>query len=490
MAADSSLVSHAAPTSAAPAGRRLRPGTLATPLLATLLTTLLSTLMVACGGGGGSSHEPEPPPPPLALSTPGVAVIKARAVGTGWVALAEAPRRIENRTKPDRRLLVSADGRAVATAVIPPEGWSLIDVAVHPSGQISLVLATDKTLRLQRRTAAGALIGESDFTDAQAPADPFIGDPRTAGDPQSLLPRGTRDAVRIAPLGEDLVLAVRTGLNTVVAHRLAPTPSGGHTRLWRTLVEPGVTIGTRGITSGTFDPFNSLDNPWKLQLDVDVPQQRIAVAVNVDLTELAEGHSQHFGEPAVAQLTYGALATRLDGQGRRLGTVAVDTVQRSEVHALRWAGDRLLVAGRVLTERRADGHGWDGFVARLPQGGAGAASVQVLDFDRGDIVLDLAPMDDGRIQVAGATGYWQNPAGGSISEASLPLLAVLAADGGAARRITLAAGMRHNQLRSVAAWQGRWLLGGLENGPGTHSADDNPALLVADGYVRELSGGF
>ncbi|MBI5257175.1 MAG: hypothetical protein HY855_11800 [Burkholderiales bacterium] len=481
-AADLSPVSFTSSSSRARHRHRRHLGAWATLLLPAVLCAGLA----ACGGGGGGM-EPAPPPPPLALSTPGVAVIKARAVANGWVALAETLRRVENRTSPDRRLLVSTDGRNVSTVVAAPEGWSLIDVAVHPSGQLSLVLASDKALRLQRRTGAGALLGETAFTDAQAPGDPFVGDPRTAGDPQSLVPRGSRDAVRIAPLGEDLVIALRTGLNAVVAHRLTPAAGGTYARQWRTLVEPGVHIGSRGITSGTFDPFGSLDNPWKLQLDVDV-QQRIAVAVNVDLTELAEGHALHFAEPAVALLGYGALATRLDAQGRRQGTTVVDTVQRSEIHAMRWAGERLLVAGRVLSERRADGHGWDGFVARLPQGGAGPASVQVIDVDRGDIVLDLAPMDDGRIQLAGATGYWQNPAGGSISEEAQPLLAVLPAGGGAAQRIPLAAGARHNQLRSVVAWQGRWLLGGLENGPGTHSADADPARLVADGYLRERAG--
>jgi hypothetical protein len=387
---------------------------------------------------------------------------------------------------PDRRLLVSTDGRQAGEPITAPAGWSVIDVAVHPSGQLSLVLSANKTLKLQRRAANGSLIGESDFTDPQAANDPFLGDPLQLRDPQSLQPHATRDAVRIAPLGEDLVVALRTGRHAVVAHRLVHAGNGQFQRAWRTLVEPGVNIGAIGLTSGSFDPFNSLDSQWKLSLDVDA-QGRSAIAVNLGLTELAEGHAQHFNEPVVRLVDHGALATQLNAQGQRLGTTVVNTLQRSEVHAVRWAGDQLLVAGRVRTEQRPDGLGWDAYLARLPAGGGTGGSVQVLDFGRGDIILDLAPTADGRLLLAGATGYWQNPTGGSISEESQPLLALVPAAGGTATRLSTPAGPRHNQLRSIAAWQGRWLVGGFDNGPGTHSADADPARLSADGHLRDRS---
>lgn len=451
--------------------------------LALLMAATAVALSACGGGGGGGAGNPPPPPAPVAVATPGVAAVKVRANGSGWVLLTEKLRALENVTTPDRRLQVSTDGRSAGAPITAPGGWSLIDVAVHPSGQISVVLATDKTLKLQRRTVDGALIGESDFTDPQAATDPFVGDPIVIRDSQSLLPQATRDAVRIAPLGEDLVLAVRTGRNAVVAHRLAHAGNGQFTRAWRRLVEPGVFIGGLGLTSGTFDPFNSLDNQWKLTLDVDA-QGRSAIAVNLYLTELGAGHAEHFQEPAAALPQHGVLATRLDAQGQRLGTTVLDTLQRSEVHVLRWAGDQLLVAGRVRTELRADGFGWDGWLARVPANGVGG-SIQVLDFDRGDVILDVAPTGDGRLMLAGATGYWQNPAGGSISEEAQPLLAFVPATGGPATRATALAGPRHNQLRSIAPWQGRWLVGGFENGPGTHSADADAAKLTADGYLRD-----
>ena len=452
-----------------------------------ILAPLLTLLLASCGGSFGSEAPPQPQPvvvdhPPSASSL-SVAVIKFRAVGGEWVALTERLRRLEDTTAPDRQLLTALDGTQTPVAIDPPAGWSLIDFALHPSGQMTLVLATNKELRLQRRAANGDLIGESNFTDAAAPTDPFIGDTGPFLDSQSLVPLGTRDAVRVEPVGEDALLTLRTGRNAVIAHRLTWEGGGIFSRRWRTLVEPGVQVGQVRLTGGTFDPFASLDNQWHVALDVD-EQGRSAIAVSLGKTNLPAGHREYFHEPIDAALVSGAMVTILDATGLRLSATPIDTRVLSEVHAVRWAGDTVLVAGRMLTTIRDDGGGWDGFLARLKFGNA-AAEIQTLDFDRGDVILDVAPLGDGRIVVAGSTAYLQNPTGGSISENAEPLLAVLPAAGMAARRTTLPVGPRHNQVRTVAAWREHWLIGGLENGPGTHSADSDPALLICDGYLRE-----
>ena len=101
-------------------------------------------------------------------------------------------------------------------------------------------------------------------------------------------------------------------------------------------------------------------------------------------------------------------------------------------------------------------------------------------------MFDTAPLPQGRFLVAGSAGYTQNPNGASISEVAEPLLAILEEDGKIKQRITMATGPRQNQLRSLAAYGNNWLVGGLVNGPGTHSADSNPALVTADGFVREI----
>ncbi|MFG6430682.1 hypothetical protein [Roseateles sp. LYH14W] len=440
-------------------------------------------LLTACGGGGGSAGGAIDPPP-VQLATPGLSVTKLRAGTTSWVALVEKARSPEIPTKPERQLLISqADGRSRQLAYLPPDGWSLLDFARHASGEISLLLASDRELRLQRLSAIGQLLRDQPFVDLLVATDAFIGDPLSARDHQSLLPHYTRDAGRLAAIGEDVALAFRSGRHAVVLHRLAYTAAGGFAKQWRSLVEPGVFIGGRFLTSGSFDPFKSLDQQWRVALDADA-QGRIAVAVSLDFTDLLDGHRQHFGEALDPAVANGLLLSQFNGSGQRLGTALIDTRQRSELHALRWVGEQVAAAGRVRTLQTPEG--WDGFLALVPAGATAAWAYRVLDVDAGDVVFDVSLRSDGRLLVAGSSGYTQNPLGASISEEAKPLLGLLSADGQWQQRITLAAGPRHNQLRAIASRSdGSWLLGGMENGPGTHSADANAALLTADGYLRE-----
>ena len=154
---------------------------------------------------------------------------------------------------------------------------------------------------------------------------------------------------------------------------------------------------------------------------------------------------------------------------------------------MKWVGDKVAVGGRVFTENRADGTGWDGLVAVADPYLRTLRPIQLLDIDRGDVVLDFAPAPGGQLLAVGSTGYIQNPAGASISEEAAPMAALLDADGKRVRRISMVSGPRHNQVRSVTAWNGgRWLAAGMQDGPGTHSGDGNLALIKADGFVRDF----
>jgi len=145
-----------------------------------------------------------------------------------------------------------------------------------------------------------------------------------------------------------------------------------------------------------------------------------------------------------------------------------------------------LLVGRVLSEVRSDGTGWDAFTAWVGQDGA-TGPYSVLDVDQGDVLFDVAALPGGRYLALGTTGYVQNPSGESISEAAQPLLALLNRDGTLAQNITYSGGARHNQLTTIAPLNGHWLLGGMINGPGTHSGDAQRELIVADGFLREAS---
>ncbi len=67
------------------------------------------------------------------------------------------------------------------------------------------------------------------------------------------------------------------------------------------------------------------------------------------------------------------------------------------------------------------------------------------------------------------------------------MLLKLDADGNLRSRVPVTAGPRHNGIRSLTAYCNTWLLGGMANGPGTHSHDANPDAILADGFVREFA---
>src|SRR5262249_16239866 len=96
-------------------------------------------------------------------------------------------------------------------------------------------------------------------------------------------------------------------------------------------------------------------------------------------------------------------------------------------------------------------------------------------------------LPSGRYLALGTTGYTQNPTGASISESAQPLLVLLGPDASLSYNLGFPAGPRHNQLTTVARTDGGWLLGGMINGPGTHSADSDRALVGADGFLGETA---
>jgi hypothetical protein len=293
------------------------------------------------------------------------------------------------------------------------------------------------------------------------------------------------DAARLAPLGEDVALVLRTGRNAVVAYRLDADAHGAYVRAWRTLVEPGSSIEGVFLESGSFDTFGQLANHVGLQLDVDVNG-----TLAVGLTEspfrnyVFQAHAAYFGEPIGAQA--GALVTRIAADGRRLGSTVVDTLQTSELYGLRATPAGFVLQGRVRTAVDSDGSGWDAYVAAI--GGDGRLDMyRVVDIDRGDVLFDAVMLPNGRYLALGTTGYTQNPHGASISEDTQPLLILLDADGSVRRRVGLADGPRQDQLRTIVSLDDRWLVGGMRNGSGTHSGDAQPQLITADGYLSQMS---
>lgn len=456
-------------------------------LLATVIT------LSGCGDSGGASGSgrpppapPSPPPAQLDRTLPGVAVAKLRSTPTGWVAMYETltARPVAGPVRPQRRLAWQHDDGSALASYTPDSGWSLIDIAVHPSGEVSAVTATDAQVRLLRFDAEGRLRAATDVLDPLAQQDPLIDLGATVRNDQSLVPISTRNAARVAPIGEDLALVIRTGRTAVVAYRFA-LQDAQHVQRWRTLVGPASSYeGRTFVPYASYDTFGQLDNHWHVLADTAADGTLyVAVSHSPASSNIALlAHNQHFGDSL--QGASGALITRVDADGQRRWTRALDTVQLSEAHGLRADGGTVALVGRVRTQRIDAG--WDAYVALFDGASGGQRAYRVHDVERGEALFDAIALGDGRWLAVGSAGYIQNPAGTSISEAPLPLALVLDADGAVRQRLDIARGLRHNELRSAVRWRnGRVLVGGLTNGPATHTSDGDLSLLRSDG--REFS---
>jgi hypothetical protein len=443
------------------------------------LLCLASALLLACGNGV------TPPSNTLDLTVVGRTVTKARTAANQIVLLEERLNSIFE-DGPQRELaILKSDGHLVQRYT-PPPGWSVVDFAVHPSGDISVILTTATQVRIVRLDPNGSSRSDQIFLDSAVMTDPFFNYAGGVRDDNALQPALMHDAARLAALRESLAVVLRTGRNAIVAYRLDPDVSGAYQRSWRTLVEPGSSILLDGITSGSFDVFGQLENHLRIHVDVDASGILAVGVVNSPMLNFTfRAHSQYFNEPIAAST--GLLLTRVaSADGHRLGSTVVDTFNLSELHGVRATPQGFVLMGRVFSEVRSDGSGWNAFTAFVRQDGT-PGPYSVVDVDRGDIFFDVAPLHSGRYLALGTTGYLQNPSGASISEAAQPLLVLLNADGSLAHNLSYIGGARHNQLTTIASLNGRWLLGGMINGPGTHSGDADRALIVADGSLREES---
>ncbi len=440
--------------------------------------------LAGCGGGGGVEGGVQAPPgQTIDVMISGQAVTKVRVAG-GVVAFLQERLTSIFDAGPRRTLeILQGDGHSVREYTAPA-GWSIVDFAVHPSGDVSAVLTTASQVRIVRVDRSSSVLVDEVFLDPEAATDPFYDYEGGVRDANSLQPVLMHDAARVVSLGESLALVLRTGLNAVVAYRLDRDAAGGYRRAWRTLVEPGSSILGIGITSGSFDTFGQLQNHLLVHVDVEATGTLAVGLVDAPhLNSTFRAHAQYFAEPIAASM--GVLVDRVASvDGRRLGSTAVDTHQRAELHGLRATPSGFALVGRVFSEVRPDGTGWNAFATFVAPDGAPGA-YRVIDVDRGDVLFDIHALPSGQYVAVGTTGYTQNPTGASISESAQPLLALLNADGSLARNVGFESGPRHNQLATIDALNGKWLLGGMTNGPGTHSGDSQPALIVADGFVRE-----
>jgi len=403
--------------------------------------------------------------PPLDVGVRRAVVMKARRARNDYLLLLETLMPLTDVERPDRVLRRFRVG-APALDYAPPAGSTIADFATHPSGEVSIMLVSDAGYALERWTSDGARNGPV-MVEGVVPSS------------------WSHDAARVAPLGEDVVLALRADDNAVRAFRYAPD-GGRYRTVWETIVEPANDLLPRALTSGSFDTFGQLRTPFRAYVDIG-PDGAVWVGVlNDPGTDLLAVHNATFGDDlrGVSQTgpSYDVLVTLLEPTGRRVFSRMVGTPWHDEIYGLRAVPGALLVVGRSETIP-GDAGGWDGLLARVNEDGTVAAGT--FDVDAGDILFDADVLADGRTVAVGATGYADNPSGGSISE-TCSLLALIVT-GQVPTRVALPSLPRHNQLRTVLADAATVWVAGMSNGPGTHSGDTDRSVIRADPFVATLT---
>jgi hypothetical protein len=456
---------------------------------------VLALLLAGCGVGestdAAAPNAPAEaaqamPPPPIDLRFEGGFVRKAALRGGGgFLVLIEPPLRLTTEIGQPRRELrwVGRDGTVERRLASSP-GRHLLDVAVHPSGETTVLLAGHAGYTLARFDPVGSERGETLMMDPAIATDPPALAP---GAPAGPIGAFTLDTGRVAPVAEEVVVATRTSRNSVVVHRFAFS-GGGFLVCYRTLAVPPLVIAPIGLTGGSYDTFALVEAQYAVHLAAAADG---LAYVGVRYPELAAARLPRLFRDVFGERLSGdpdgtdSYVVRIAPDGRRLGTSVVGGPRPDEIHGLRAVRGAAYALGRN-EEWNAQGTGFDALLARI-DAVTGAVELRELHVDRGDIAFDVAPTDDGGLILVGARGYSQNPHGASVSEESHAFARWLAGDG----RIVDAAvpdGPRHNEARFITRLDAsRFLIGGMLDGPGTHSADADPSQLRAAGFLTEIS---
>lgn len=441
-------------------------------------------LLVSGCGGGSSNNDPvvdfnlcgnygEMDAIPQSLKQNNIAIIKSLPANIGGVYYLQEI--LSNLQRfPGQRSLKRLDCEwNVVFEYAVDDNQSLIDFVEHPSGELSLIIVSEEGHQLRRIDKDGALLGQVQIEGLSAPFN-------------------TGDVADLSESGEDILLAAKSNDLSVKLYRYQYTSAGGFSYQWDTIVEPATSAFGWIMDGGSYDTFEQLAQPYQVSLATD-SEGNAYVAVP-GLAALLFNHNEHFSENLEFILhsdermnnwpQLDAIVTKISADGDRIYSVVGGTTYPDEIYGITVFGESMYIFGRST---RQAGNFWDGFVTKMRISSGEIEFSTLLDVQNGDIIYDLTELESGNLFAVGATNWTQNPLGFSVSENSEKLAVLLDGNGQLIDRYEVADGERHNQLRSVTYLGNDWLLiSGFENGPGTHSGDNDSNLVRADGFLQTL----
>jgi hypothetical protein len=451
----------------------------------------LAASVVACGPSGAAPT----PTLPSARSVEGrgvVAWVRVDPSERWWIeeSLAAIPWRVGDREVGSRRL-VRETASGASTVLFEPVGDERLAWAVaHPSGEWSAIVVDPRgALTLVRGARDGAVLARAAADDPTLAAErrAWSGDEAPA---RPLAPGRAEESVRLAPDGEDLALSLTTQWNSALLYRYR-FADGRFSRVARALLAPASPLPVFIPDTASYDVFDAVTNPWSTHLCVD-RFGRAYVAIWVDRGRLAAinaaGQTQLAllrRDPNLVERPSDILLSRVERDGQRSMALVVGTHDvDDEPYAVACGRERVAVVGRHRREPGRDNSELHVFAAVVR---AETASFEALSFD-GDAraLAQSAAFDDrDRLLLGGSEGWVQNPVGVSVGGAGRPF--VLRWSGRAeqpAERLAAPITRGHAELRALAVRGDALWLGGIENGPTTHSFDANREALRGDGWLR------
>jgi hypothetical protein len=426
----------------------------------------------------------EPPPWPL-TKTPGRSAARVAITPTRVVVLEETLTGLDQ-IEPGPRRIRAIDRRSFSERSWEPAPTARIaDAVVHASGAISLAVVDDQSLitivRLDDDLVPAVM---TPLVDPEVATDPPA-DPTAAG----LHANGaTAESVRVAALGEEIIVSVFTSRNSVVAYRLR-VADGAFATTWRSLIEPPAPLFPFLPIGGSYDTFGAIVAWFRASLGIDARGNAyLALWANPKRIML---HDLAFADVLAPLPTdpgghdSDVIVTKIDADGKRLWSRVVGTRYEDEPYALAAAGDEVVVVGRSRRNPGFDNSQWDPWVAALDGSGTLRAS-RTVPFDALGILLAVGVDDAGAVVAGGSDGWTQNPDGLSVLTFGAKLVFTLADAAAAPTRVGLAPGPRHNEIRSIVVTdEGVWFAG-HEDGPITHTGDGDAGQIHATGVVGFL----
>lgn len=387
--------------------------------------------------------------------------------------------------KPSRIVRLAPDA-ATLPSWSAPQGQYISDFCVHPSGAVSAVIAGEGgSVSLVRLDEHLALLATAVIHDPEIASDPHVPD---AGVVDLVGNQLLLDPARIGSVGEDVVAAVFSSFNSLIAYR-ASFAAGAWSAPQRTLIEPPVSLNPNLPIGGSFDVFGAMTAWFRCSLDTD-PDGNAYVAIWANQKRIRE-HVSLFhdgltplpGDPITPSLQDSdVLLTKLDPQGALVWSRVVGTAHEDEPYALRAHGGSVAVVGRARRLPGFDNTSWDTFIAVTTSDGADIQA-RTIAFDSLSVALAVDGLPNGGWVVAGSDGWTQNRDGLSILTFGAKLLFELPSIDAAPVRLPLPAGPRHNEIRTLLVSGQRVHFGGHEDGPITHTGDGDASQVHATGVL-------